>query len=297
MFRPAVLYMLATAFSFSLMGLLVKIAGRTLPSQQIVFMRGLLTLGMSALMVKRERGKPLGTRRGLLVLRGVFGFVSLSCFYWSVCHVPMAEATVLQYTNPIFTAVIAAFVLGERLKPVVLASAALSMAGVLLVTRPASLFGHGAGLDPGGIAIALTGAISAASAYVTIRELSKTEDADVIVLYFPLVTVPLSVVPLWWGTVRPTASDWLVLLGVSLSTQVAQMCMTRAYALEKAGSTSAIGLSQVVFAMIWGVLFFDEHPDWRTLLGAALVVVGTVLVAATSGEPAGRDARGRATEA
>lgn len=288
--------MIATAFGFSLMGLLVKIAGRTLPSQQIVFMRGVLTLLMSAAVVRQGGGRALGTRRGLLILRGVFGFMSLSCFYWSVCHLPMAEATVLQHTNPIFTALLAALVLGERLRPVAVASAALSFAGVLLVTRPASLFGAAGGLEPGGVAIALTGAVNSAAAYVTIRELSKTESPDVIVLYFPMVTVPLALIPLWWGVVTPSGWDWALAVGIAVATQVAQMCLTRALGLEKAGSTSAIGLLQVVFAVVWGALLFDERPDWRTLVGAWLVVVGTVLVAATSG-PDDRDAPARATEA
>lgn len=289
--------MIGAAFCFSLMGMFVKIAGRTLPSQEIVFIRGVLTLVFSAVMVRGVEGDVLGTRRGLLVLRGVFGFVALSCFYWSVCHIPMAEATVLQHTNPIFTAILAAVILGERMRPMVVASAALSLAGVILVTRPTSLFGAGASLDPAGVAIALTGALGSASAYVLIRVLSKSESAEVIVLYFPLVTVPLGLVPLWWGVVMPSAYDWLVMLGVAVATQVAQVCLTRALLVEKAGSATAIGYLQVVFAVLWGTLVFDERPDWRTLMGAALVVIGTLLVALTSAEPGGHDAPARATEA
>ena len=109
---------------------------------------------------------------------------------------------------------------------------------------------------------------------------------DAIVLYFPLVTVPLSLPPLAWGAVWPTALDWVALLVIAGSTQIAQVYLTRGLTLEKAGSATAIGYLQVVFAVLWGALAFNEVPDWRTLMGAALVVVGTVLVAATSRPPA-----------
>jgi drug/metabolite transporter (DMT)-like permease len=279
--RPAVRYMVGSAFFFSVMALCVKVAGKRLPSQEIVALRGLLTFAMSWALIRRAGLSPWGTRRRLLFLRGLFGFLALSCFYWAVCHLPMAEATVIQHTNPVFTALLAAAVLGERIQLPVIASALLSLAGIALVARPASLFGGvAAALDPVGVAIALAGAIFSALAYVAVRELSKSEAPEVIVFYFPLVTVPLSL-PGFAGGLWPTAWEWLALCGVAVSTQIAQNCLTRGLTLEKAGSAMAIGYLQVVFAIGWGVALFDEVPGGTTVAGALLVVVGTLLVATT----------------
>ena len=77
-------FMLASAFFFSLMSLLVKVAGRGLPSQEIVLVRGVVTLVLSYWMVKRARIYPWGNRRWILVLRGLLGFAALSCFYFAL---------------------------------------------------------------------------------------------------------------------------------------------------------------------------------------------------------------------
>jgi drug/metabolite transporter (DMT)-like permease len=250
-----------SSFAFSVMALLVKLAGRRLPSQEIVFARALITLLLSWAMIRREGIAPWGTRRRLLLVRGLFGFLALSCFYHGVTHLPMAEATVIQYTNPVFTALFAALVLAEPLRPRVLASIALSLSGVVLVTRPAFLTGSsGAGLDPLAVAISVCGAIASALAYVTVRRLSATEHSLVIVWYFAAVALPASVPALVAGTVWPVGVEWLVLAGVGISTQVAQVALTRGLALLPASTATAISYLQVVFATLWGATLFSE---WR----------------------------------
>ena len=127
----------------------------------------------------------------MLVVRGLFGSLALTCFYFSLVHLPLADATVIQYTNPIFTAVLAAWVLGERMPARAVVFVATSLAGVLLVARPSFLGGASTSIDPLHVAIALLGALSSASAYVMVRRLRGIDHPLVIVLYFPLVTVPL----------------------------------------------------------------------------------------------------------
>jgi drug/metabolite transporter (DMT)-like permease len=81
--------------------------------------------------------------------------------------------------------------------------------------------------------------------------------------------------------VWPTAIEWLVLFGVGVCTQVAQVCLTRGLSLERAGRASSVGYLQVAFAVAWGALVFTEPPGWTTLAGAGLIIGGTVLVAST----------------
>jgi drug/metabolite transporter (DMT)-like permease len=113
-------YMLAAAFFFSLMSLMVKVAGQFVPSQEIVLARGVVSLVLSYWMVKRARISPWGNRKWILILRGVFGFAAMSCFYYALTQLPIAEATVLHFTNPLWTALVAAVFLRERLSPWVL---------------------------------------------------------------------------------------------------------------------------------------------------------------------------------
>ncbi|PSQ82101.1 MAG: hypothetical protein BRD46_00395, partial [Bacteroidetes bacterium QS_8_68_15] len=122
--------MIGAAFFFSLMSACVETLGDALPSQQIVLVRSVVTLGYSWTLV-RWAGKALwGTNRRLLLLRGLFGLGGLSCFFWALTALPLADATVLHYTNPVLTALLAAVVLGERLGPEEIGGALMSFAGV-----------------------------------------------------------------------------------------------------------------------------------------------------------------------
>ncbi|KPK66465.1 MAG: hypothetical protein AMS21_02275 [Gemmatimonas sp. SG8_38_2] len=272
-------YMLSAAFFFSLMSLLVKVAGQYVPSQEIVLARGIVSLILSYWLVKRAKISPWGQRKWILIVRGVFGFAAMSCFYYALTQLPIAEATILHFTSPLWTALVAAVFLRERLSPWVLVSIFVSLVGVVFVTRPAFLFGDTASqVNMVGVGVGLLGAMIAALAYVSVREASKTEDPLVIVFYFPLVTIPATF-PFASSFVWPHGWVWLVLLGVGVSTLIAQVFLTRGLALEPAGRAMTIGYAQIVFVVIWGVVFFAEYLDVWSVIGSLLVIAGTLTVA------------------
>jgi drug/metabolite transporter (DMT)-like permease len=275
--------MVGAAFFWSLMSACVKVLGERLPSQQIVWVRAVFTLGYSVLLIRWSGvGSVWGTNRKLLWLRGLFGFSALSCFFFALTVLPLADATVLHYTNPVLTALLAALVLDESLRPLELAGAGLSLAGVVLIAQPSVLFGDSAaGLNLLYVGIGLLGALSAASAYVIVRKLRETEHPLVVVFYFPLVatigsTPSVAVANMHW----PTPLEWaLLVVGVAGCAQVAQVLLTKGLHAEKAGRAMAVSYLQIVFAALWGVVFFQEYPDAWSLVGGTLVVAGTVLVA------------------
>lgn len=272
--------MAASALFFSLMSLLVKVAGDRLPSHQIVLVRAVICLGLSYGWLRLAGVAVWGTNRRLLLLRGVLGTGSLLCFYYSLVELPFAEAVVIQYLAPVLTAGLAAAMLAERPSRRLIAALVCSIGGVLAITRPPALFGGAAAdLPPLGVAAALVGALVTALVFVLVRRLGDREDPLVVVFYFPLCAVPL-VAPLavrvW---VWPTAFEWLVLAGVGVATQLAQVHMTRGLQLEPAGRASSTGYLQVVLAAIWGALFFDEVPDGLAMAGSLLIVGATLALA------------------
>lgn len=272
-------YMLASAFFFSLMSLQVKLVGRNLPSQEIVLARGVVSLVLAYVLLKRTRVRPWGNRRWILITRGVLGFGALSCFYFALTRLPLAEATVLHFTNPLWTALFAALLLGESVSPRVLGSILVSLAGVVLVARPSALFGAAAEpIDGLGLAVVLLGAMLASLAYVAVREASKTEHPLVIVFFFPLVAVPATL-PFMASFIWPRGWEWLLLLGVGVSTLLGQVYLTRALALIPAARAVTIGYTQILFVTLWGMLFFGEYLDAWSASGSLLVVAGTLAVA------------------
>ena len=268
-------YAAAGAFCFSLMSAFAKLLGDRIPTQEIILARGLVVAILSAHALRRAGISPWGRERPLLLLRGLLGYGALSCFLWAVIRLPLAETTVIHFTNPVFTAILAAFVLGEILRWQEVGLTLMALGGVLFIARPGFLFGEASGLDPVGVLVALLGAVLSAGAYVTARRLTRTNDPLVIVFFFALVTLvgatPL-VVPVF---VMPRGHEWLLLLGVGVATQGGQVFVTRALKLEKAGRAMAVGYLQIVFAALWGLLWFSEVPDAWTGVGALVIVLST----------------------
>ncbi|HEX9564198.1 MAG TPA: DMT family transporter [Gemmatimonadaceae bacterium] len=267
------------AFWFSIMSVLVKLAGRRLPSMEIVFFRGLLTLVLSYAIVRRANIRPvLGTHRRLLLQRGVLGAAALACFLFSLTHLPLGEATLIQYTNPLFAILMAHWWFSERMGRGEWVALSASLVGVLLITRPAFLFGGAASEIPVGHAlIALMGAAFSGSAYATIRRM-PAEHPEVVVLYLPLMSIPMSLPFIASNWLAPTWLESLLLVGIALSTQVAQTYMTRGLQVEKTGRATTVGYVQIVFAGAWGALLFGEAITWWTVTGAAIVLSGMIFL-------------------
>ncbi len=138
--RAARSLVLAT-LCFSLMSLFARLVGSRIPVVEIVFVRSLVTLGLTLLLLRRIRfTKWRGKDPKLLVIRGLTGFGALCAFFYSVTHLPLAEATVIHFTHPIFTAILAWLYLGERATARLWGAIALGLTGMLLITRPAALF-------------------------------------------------------------------------------------------------------------------------------------------------------------
>ncbi|HYX92924.1 MAG TPA: DMT family transporter [Myxococcaceae bacterium] len=274
-------YMALSAFFFSIMALLVRVLGERLPSSQIVLARSVAALAMSWLLLRRAGVSPWGNHRPLLVLRGLFGFGALVCSYWSLVHMPLADATVLQYTNPVFTALLAALLLREPLRGADLVSVVISLLGVVLVARPRALFGGDAvPLDPRVVGVSLLGAMCSAAAYTVVRKGRRLDHPLVVVFWFPLVATPLAIPPAIRDWVNPTPREWVLLLGVAVATQAAQVFLTHGLHREPAGRATAISYLQIVFAAAWGLLFLGEIPDPMTIGGAALIGGSVIALAA-----------------
>ena len=269
--------MVLSAFAFSLMTVFVKLAGKRLPWQELVLARAAVTLVLSYAWLRFAKVPPFGNHRALLIVRGAFGFMGLSSVYYAVTHLPLAEATVIQYLYPPLTATLASLFLRERLERSVWVSMVLGLTGLLLVAQPAALFGGiAAPLDAGGLFAAFLGAFFSACAYVTVRTLGQGEHPLVIVFYFPLVALPASLATVGTNVLWPEGVEWCWLLLLGLCTQVGQVSVTRGFASAAAGRMAAYSYVQVLFSGLWGALLFSERPTPLSLAGALLIIAGAL---------------------
>lgn len=274
-------YMILSALAFSIMSLFVKAVGQqNIPVLEIVAARSVISLIISYVTLKRQAVKPLGNRKLLLFFRGLIGFFALISVFYGITHLPLAQATVLQYLHPMFTAVLALLFLKERLTQGTLICIALSFSGMLVVVQPEFMLSYsGASYNNLAVGMAIAGAFGSACAYVLVRKLSQTEHPVVIVLYFPLVSLPASIILLWNDFVMPEGITWIYLLAIGLSTQVGQVALTKAMQTETASRATSFAYLQVVFAALLGLLVYQEIPALTTVVGAALIISGAVVSA------------------
>jgi drug/metabolite transporter (DMT)-like permease len=271
--------MLMSALGFSLMGMFVKLSSlQGIPVLEIVAARALVSAVISFFDVRRKGISLLGNRKGLLFARGLAGAIALVCVYYALVTIPFAEATVLQYLHPMFTAILAIAFLRERLHASTVICILLSFLGLLLIVRPDFLFGGLVGQYPTlSILAAIAGAFGSAVAYVLVRKLNATEDPSVIIFYFPIIALPLSLILLGDDFVMPQGWTWLLLLLVGIATQIGQIGLTKAMQTETASKATSFSYLQVVFAALLGWLVFSEVPGLWTVIGGGLIILGAFI--------------------
>ena len=273
-----VAFMLASVAGYSVMGVCVKLVSGELPTMEVVFVRSTFMMVVTGAMVWRAGVSALGVARATLVVRAVVGAAALSLYYFSLGRLPLGDATTVFYTAPVWTALSAALFLGEPLRPVALGGAVLSLAGVVLVARP-SFFGTlgGASLDPVGLAAVVAASVLSGLAYTLVRRLRTTDHPYTTVLYLSVVgtvgALPFAAGGTW---VWPSNRAWMLLVGLGVGTQVAQITLTRGLYLLEAGRATAVSYVQVVVAFGWGVVLFGERPGALAVVGAVLIVVSAL---------------------
>ncbi|MTI14502.1 DMT family transporter [Sansalvadorimonas verongulae] len=277
-FPIGVRYMMVSALGFALMTSAVKLVSvHGIPVMEIVAARALVSLIISYVDVRRKGLSLLGHNKPLLMARGIFGTMALICVYYAVTTLPLAEATILQYLHPVFTAILALFFLKERVQMSTIICIALCIAGLMTIVRPGFLFGEPGDMPTFSILMALLGAFGSACAYVVVRKLSQTEDSSVIILYFPLVALPVSLVLMGGDFVVPDFQTAVLLILVGVFTQIGQVGITNAMKTEVASKATAYSYVQVIFSMVLGWALFNELPSHWTLIGGAMIMGGALV--------------------
>ena len=266
--RSGLALMIVSAAAFALMAAFAKKLLPDTPTQAVVLSRGVMMSAVFVTMARWQGVPVLGTRPGMLLLRGLLGYGALSCYFYSVQHLPLGDAVLLQYCHPIFVTMMAPRVLGERTGRRDIWLILLALAGVALIVRPAGE------VRPEAV-VGVTGSILSGLAYIAVRRLSKTEHPATILVWFPLATIPLSLVAVVAAGPKSIPRNGLEVAGhllVTVTALVGQVTLT--FGLSRAGAAraTAVTLAGPVFGMLFGVLFFGTMPAIASLIGMAVVL-------------------------
>lgn len=274
----SVRFILFSALGFSLMSAFVKLVySYGIPVFEIIAGRAIVSLVISYVDVKRKGIPVWGKRKGLLFARGFIGTLALLCVYYAVSTLPLALATILQYINPVFIAVIAFIFLRERLSRATILCIILSLTGLIVIVSPNLSFSAATDVPLISIGIALLGALGSSIAYTIVKRLSNVEDSSVIIFYFPLIALPVSAVLMLHSFVLPDLKTLFFMILVGIFTQMGQVGITKAMQTESASKASAYSYIQVIFAMLLGWAMFNNIPTLWTLAGGVLIIGGAII--------------------
>ena len=273
-----ILYMTGASLAFALMVLCVKWAVRDLPVFEVVFFRSVTGTILISLLIFREKASFLGKDRGLLFLRGASGFTALALHFYTISKLPLGLAVMLNFTAPVFAALLAVIFLKEKPGLFLWTMILMSFAGVFLLTIPS-----GMDLGPGDmktvyIFLGLLSGFFAAIAYVSIRGIKHHESPLTIIFYFTTVSLLGSAFFLPAGMRWPAPVEWLALLGVAVGSFYGQLGMTLAYRKAPASLVSPFSYLTPAFAFLFGFIFWNENITMHTIVGTVLIFVAGSLV-------------------
>jgi drug/metabolite transporter (DMT)-like permease len=264
------LWMGGAVLSFSVMAVAVRELTRTMGSFEILFLRSVVSLAIMAALLPYFGLRALRTRRlGLHVVRNVLHFGGQYAWVYAIALLPLATVFAIEFTMPVWTAVLAMLILGERLNRGRVVMLVLGVAGILVILKP--------GIEPVSPAalVMLAGAFAYASIMIATKRLSQSDTPFAILFYMAAIQVPLGLVPALKEWVTPGLSDLPWIAAVGVTGIIAHFCMTRAFRIADASLVVPIDFLRLPLIAVVGVLFYSEPIEFSVLVGAAVIFAGT----------------------
>ncbi|MBU6374728.1 MAG: DMT family transporter [Bdellovibrionales bacterium] len=300
--RPLAL-MAASSLGFAFMTVIVKLLSADLSAFWLVVIRTGFTslVFMLALMAQGQKFIPK-TGTAVLVIRGLAGFGGISCLFYGATHLPLAIATLLNWSAIVFVLMFSALFLNERVEKSSLLWIGLAALGLMLLISPnlnKSSSEAGSQLSLLAVAIGVLGAIFSAMATTAVRAASFRFSAELIIFYFSalafILALPLAFLEARPGHVVSVIFSSPLQLGLVLALgafgTLAQYAMTRGYALVSAGIGSSMGLLTAAFSALLGWWFFDERLSGLQWIGVFTLSVAVFLIGFQRGPRRSRKGR------
>jgi drug/metabolite transporter (DMT)-like permease len=248
------------------------------PVPEIILFRSVITFVMCYAIIRARKIPFFGNNKKWLIIRGVFGTTALTLFFYTLDNLPIAIATTVQYLSPIFTVVIAIFLLGEKVNRIQWLFFFIAFIGVASISLSKFLSNDVAvsAINPWWVLIGVFSALLSAVAYNAIVKCRNTDSPVTIVMYFPLIATPVMLIICAFDYVIPIGVEWLILVIIGVFTQFAQLLMTKALHADNTATITPFKYFGSVYAFFIGLFLFDEVISLYAIMGIILIVVGVV---------------------
>ena len=264
----ALLCLMTSALLFSIMGVCIRFASETVDNPTVVFFRNAVGLFIFIPMLFKQGLSFIKTDKlWMHTWRSVVGLAAMYGFFYAIAHLKLSNAMVFSYSSPIFIPLIAYFFLKEKISLGMIIAAVVGLIGVLLVAKPDQ------GMFNALSVIGLGACFLSAMAFVTVRALTSTEPPERIVFYFCIFGTLISSIPMFWHWRAFTLKELALLITAGLLANISQLFMSYAYSLAPAGQIGPMNYIAIVFAGIWGFIFWHEIPDMFSILGISIILI------------------------
>ncbi len=271
--RASALMVLAT-FMFAGMHAAIRHATRHLPAVEVAFFRNVFGLFVIAPLIARYGSSLFRTKRfGLHVQRSVLNVASMLCFFVGLSMTPLARATALSFTAPLFTALLSALFLGEVFRWRRWTAIFMGFFGALVILRPGL-----EALDKGSLLVLISSLIWS-MALIDIKVLGRTETSLTITAYVTVLLIPMTLLPAIFVWETPPLDMWVWLVFIGVIGTLGQIVVTEAVKLADMTALMPFDFLKLVWAALLGIVLFAEVPDALTWVGGAIVFGSSFYIA------------------
>lgn len=273
--RLAIAYGILAAFFYAVLGSLMKITEqRGATNETVVFFRQLIgLLALCPIFFSEENRKEVfkTSRLFLHIIRAISSLISMYCLVFALKYLPLVDALLITYARPLFLPIIVLIWFRKKWSKTTFFGILTGFLGVALILKPdKQMFDIAAFV---GLASALFGSVS----FTCIRKLTRTDSTNTILTYYLLLSIPLSLIPLFFNWKSPQKEDYLMLVIIGICGLIYQMSLTRAYQHAKAFKVSSILYSTVVFGALFDWWLGDFSMDWLGFIGIVFIICGNII--------------------
>ena len=268
------IWMLASGIFFAGLGVSIRIASREIPTVEVVFFRNFINLIiMLPWLIKIGIGGLKTKKLSMHLFRAIGGLISMFFWFAGFGVLPLAEATSLGFTAPLFATLGAVFFLHEVVRFRRWFAILFGFIGTLIILRPGLQI-----ITPEALYI-LIGAIFVAGGFMLVKILSKTESPTTMVLFMALFLTPLSLIPALFVWVWPSPGAWIWLIIVGTTATCGHLLFNRAFAVTDVTAVLPFDYCRLIFAAGIGLFMFNEMPDMWTWIGGSVIFSSTIYIA------------------
>lgn len=271
--NKGIVFILMAAACFSFMSVCIHMSG-DLPTIEKVLFRNLVAMFVSIGMLIKSKEKIRFEKGNLrdLIMRAVCGTVGMVCNFYAIDKLNISDANLLNKLSPFFAILMSGVILREKAHKSEWMAVFIAFVGALLVIKP------GMSMSTGPALVGLLGGFGAGVAYTFVRRLGKNGvKGTVIVMFFSsfstLITLPGFI--MYYKPMSGYQLFWLLMAGVAATG--GQLCITAAYTYAPAKEISVYDYTQVIFAAVWGFIFFAQIPDILSLIGYVIILVAAII--------------------